>query len=129
MQSDILLSQQEKDNYSYLLLTTFFYLKRNNFNETAANIFSEGNLLNLFKFPQEIQDGKTPSEVLQKKFILSFYSNTFFNSQESFDIISYFWDPFWELLAKKIKKPNQAISPIDKYLEREKKILTMTCKC
>ena len=110
----------------YLLLSIYFYLKHNNYNTTAENLFNEGNLGNIFKFPQEVQEGTNEAEKLQKKFIQHFYYNSYFKSQDTFDIISDFWNQFWEIFANKIKESNQTISPIDKLINQDK--MRMTCK-
>lgn len=118
---------QENEFYNYLLLSIYFYLKHNNYNLTAENLFNEGNLGSVFKFPQEVQEGTNENEILQKKFIQHFYYNSFFKSQDSFDLVSDFWNQFWEIFAIKIKQNNQTISPMDKYLLQEKGKLKLTC--
>ena len=60
---------QEIENYNYLLLSIYFYLKHNNYNSTADILFSEGNLENIFKFPQDIKEISNESDKLLKNFI------------------------------------------------------------
>lgn len=117
---------EETEYYNYLLLSIYFYLKHNNYNTTAESLFNEGNLGNIFKFPQEVEEGSNEAEKLQKKFIQHFYYNSYFKSQDTFDIISDFWGQFWEIFANKIKESNQTISPIDKLINQDK--MRMTCK-
>ena len=121
-------SFEETQNYNYLLLSIYFYLKHNNYNTTAENLFNESNLKNIFKFPQEVKEGISPSEKLIKKFIQHFYYNSYFNSDQPDDTTADFWNQFWEIFAKKMKNGNQFISPIDNYIEKEKDTLILTCK-
>ena len=121
-------SFEETQNYNYLLLSIYFYLKHNNYNTTAENLFNESNLKNIFKFPQEVKEGTNPSDRLIKKFIQHFYYNSYFNSEQPDDTTADFWNQFWEIFAKKMKNGNQFISPIDNYIEKEKDTLILTCK-
>jgi hypothetical protein len=126
--TEIMRTPQEKEYYQYLLLSIYFYLKHNNYNTTAESLFTEGNLGNVFKFPQEIQEGTSEEENLQKKFILHFYKNSYFQSQENFDLIGDFWNEFWEILAQKMKNTEHSSSPMDKYLQNEGRKLQLSCK-
>ena len=121
-------SFEETQNYNYLLLSIYFYLKHNNYNTTAENLFNESDLKNIFKFPQEVKEGTNPSDRLIKKFIQHFYYNSYFNSDQPDDTTADFWNQFWEIFAKKMKNGNQFISPIDNYIEKEKDTLILTCK-
>ena len=121
-------SFEETQNYNYLLLSIYFYLKHNNYNTTAENLFNESDLKNIFKFPQEVKEGTNPSDRLIKKFIQHFYYNSYFNSEQPDDTTADFWNQFWEIFAKKMKNGNQFISPIDNYIEKEKDTLILTCK-
>ena len=121
-------SFEETQNYNYLLLSIYFYLKHNNYNTTAENLFNESNLKNIFKFPQEVKEGTNPSDRLIKKFIQHFYYNSYFNSDQPDDTTADFWNQFWEIFAKKMKNGHQYNSPIDNYIEKEKNSLILTCK-
>ena len=121
-------SFEETQNYNYLLLSIYFYLKHNNYNTTAENLFNESDLKNIFKFPQEVKEGTNPSDRLIKKFIQHFYYNSYFNSEQPDDTTADFWNQFWEIFAKKMKNGNQFNSPIDNYIEKEKNSLILTCK-
>ena len=121
-------SFEETQNYNYLLLSIYFYLKHNNYNTTAENLFNESDLKNIFKFPQEVKEGTNPSDRLIKKFIQHFYYNSYFNSDQPDDTTADFWNQFWEIFAKKMKNGYQFNSPIDNYIEKEKDTLILTCK-
>ena len=119
---------EEIQNYNYLLLSIYFYLKHNNYNITAEKLFNEANLKGIFTFPQEVNEGTSLYEKLIKKFIQYFYYNTYFNSEPPDDTISDFWNNFWEIFAKKMKNGNKYNSLIDNYIEKEKNSLILTCK-
>ena len=121
-------SFEETQSYNYLLLSIYFYLKHNNYNTTAENLFNESDLKNIFKFPQEVKEGTNPSDRLIKKFIQHFYYNSYFSMEQPDDTTAEFWNQFWEIFAKKMKNGNQFISPIDNYIEKEKDTLILTCK-
>ena len=121
-------SFEETQNYNYLLLSIYFYLKHNNFNATAEKLFNEANLKNIFIFPQEVKDGITTSDKLIKKFIQHFYYNSYFSMEQPDDTTAEFWNQFWEIFAKKMKNGYQFNSPIDNYIEKEKDTLILTCK-
>ena len=87
-------SFEETQNYNYLLLSIYFYLKHNNYNTTAENLFNESDLKNIFKFPQEVKEGTNPSDRLIKKFIQHFYYNSYFNSEQPDDTTADFWNQF-----------------------------------
>ena len=95
---------QEIENYNYLLLSIYFYLKHNNYNSTADILFSEGNLENIFKFPQDIKEISNEKEKLIKNFIQYFYYNSYFKFQNSFDIFGDFWEQFWVIFSNKLNK-------------------------
>ena len=117
---------QEIENYNYLLLSIYFYLKHNNYNSTADILFSEGNLENIFKFPQDIKEISNEKEKLIKNFIQYFYYNSYFKFQNSFDIFGDFWEQFWVIFSNKIKQGNKAISQIDNIINQEKNNLKLT---
>ncbi len=119
---------EEIQNYNYLVLSIYFYLKHNNYNLTAEKLFNEANLKGIFTFPQEVNEGTSLYEKLIKKFIQYFYYNLYFNSEPPDDTISDFWNNFWEIFAKKMKNGNKYNSLIDSYIEKEKNSLILTCK-
>ena len=121
---EITKSPEELQNYNFLLLTIYFYLKHNNYNIAAECLFNESNLANIFKFPQEISDTNNEKEKLLKNFLKSFYYNNYFANCQNFDLLSNFWEIFWNNFSNKIKTGNKAISIIDKYLINEKKTLS-----
>ena len=119
---------EEIQNYNYLVLSIYFYLKHNNYNLTAEKLFNEANLKGIFTFPLEVNEGTSLYEKLIKKFIQYFYYNTYFNSEPPDDTISDFWNNFWEIFAKIMKNGNKYNSLIDNYIEKEKNSLILTCK-
>lgn len=114
------------ENYYFLLLSIYFYLKHNNYHTTAENLYNETSLGKIFQFPQELPEPENETEKLNKKFINYFYFNTFFRQADTCDFLSDFWNQFWEIFITKIKQSNQSNSLIDKYLAESK--LTLTCK-
>ena len=117
-------SPEELQNYNFLLLTIYFYLKHNQFNLTADTLFNESNLANIFKFPQEVSDTNNEKEKLLKNFLKSFYYNNFFANSQNFDLLSDFWENFWKKFSYIIKTGNKAVSIIDKFLINENKKLS-----
>jgi hypothetical protein len=113
------------ENYYFLLLSIYFYLKHNNYHTTAEILFNETNLGKVFQFPQEIGEPQNEKDKLNKKFINYFYYNTFFQQSDTSDFLSDFWNQFWEIFVTKIKQSNQSNSVMDKYLSNSK--LTLTC--
>ncbi len=122
----ILKEKMVDENYYFLLLSIYFYLKHNNYHSTAETLFNEINLGKIFQFPQEIGDPKNDSEKLKKKFINYFYYNTFFQQSDTSDFLSDFWNQFWEIFVTKIKHSNQTNSVMDQYLSNSK--IQLTCK-
>ena len=57
---------EEIQNYNYLVLSIYFYLKHNNYNLTAEKLFNEANLKGIFTFPQEVNEGTSLYEKLIK---------------------------------------------------------------
>ena len=119
---------EEIQNYNYLLLSIYFYLKHNNYNITAEKLFNEASLKGIFTFPQEVKEGTSQYEKLIKKFVQYFYYNSYFYSEPPDDSTSDFWNYFWEIFAKKMKNGNKYNSLIDNYIEKEKDSLILTCK-
>ena len=117
-------SSEELQNYNFLLLTIYFYLKHNQFNLTADTLFNESNLANIFKFPQEVSDTNNEKDKILKKFLKSFYYNNFFANSQNFDLLSDFWEIFWKNFSYIIKTGNKAVSIIDKFLINENKKLS-----
>ncbi len=114
------------ENYYFLLLSIYFYLKHNNYHTTAEALFNEVNLGKVFQFPQEVPEPQNEVDKLKKKFINYFYYNTFFQQSDTCDFLSDFWNQFWEIFVTKIKQSNQTNSVMDKYLPEHK--VTLTCK-
>ena len=114
------------DSYNFLLLSLYFYLKKNNYEETSDKIFKECKLDSIFKFPQEIKEPKNEKEKLTKQFIEFFYSNSFGNKNNTnFDLFGDFWNQFWNIFTNKMHM-NQNLN-IETLLEKEKKnIVNMT---
>lgn len=122
----ILKDKVADENYYFLLLSIYFYLKHNNYHSTAEILFNETNLGKMFQFPQEVGEPQNELEKLKKKFINYFYYNTYFQQSDTCDFLSDFWNQFWEIFVTKIKQSNQSNSVMDKYLSNCK--LTLTCK-
>jgi CRP-like cAMP-binding protein len=55
-------TKKNSDSYNFLLLSLYFYLKKNNFNETSEKLFQECKLDSIFKFPQSIKNEDIESE-------------------------------------------------------------------
>ena len=109
---------KNNESYNFLLLSLYFYLKKNNFNETSEKLFQECKLDSIFKFPQNLKTPKSEKEKLTNQFIEFFYTNSFKNEQ-NFDILSNFWDKFWVIFANKMKMGNNL--NIETLFEKEKK--------
>ena len=122
----ILKEKVADENYYFLMLSIYFYLKHNNYHTTAEILFNETNLGKVFQFPQEVGEPQNEAENLKKKFINYFYYNTFFQQSDTCDFLSDFWNQFWEIFVTKIKQSNQSNSVMDRYLSANK--LTLTCK-
>jgi hypothetical protein len=122
----ILKEKATDENYYFLLLSIYFYLKHNNYHTTAEMLFNEVNLGKVFQFPQEVPEPQTDIEKIKKKFINYFYYNTFFQQSDTSDFLSDFWNQFWEIFVTKIKQSNQTNSVLEKYLAEHK--MTLTCK-
>ena len=122
----ILKDKATDENYYFLLLSIYFYLKHNNYHTTAEVLFNEVSLGKVFQFPQEVPEPQNEVEKLKKKFINYFYYNTFFQQSDTSDFLSDFWNQFWEIFVTKIKQSNQTNSVMDKYLSEHK--MTLTCK-
>lgn len=50
---------KNNESYNFLLLSLYFYLKKNNFNETSEKLFQECKLDSIFKFPQNLKSPKS----------------------------------------------------------------------
>ncbi len=122
----IIKDKSNEENYCFLLLSIYFYLKHNNYHTTAEILFNETNLDKIFQFPQEIEEAKTEEEKLKKKFTNYFYYNTFFQQSDTCDFLSDFWNQFWEIFVTKIKQSNQTSSIMDQYLMNT--TMQLTCK-
>lgn len=60
---------KNNESYNFLLLSLYFYLKKNNFNETSEKLFQECKLDSIFKFPQNLKSPKSDKEKLTNEFI------------------------------------------------------------
>ena len=60
---------KESDPYNFLLLSLYYYLKKNNYNQTAQKLFQEGKLDSIFKFPQDLKPPQNEKEKMQNEFI------------------------------------------------------------
>ena len=91
---------KESDPYNFLLLSLYYYLKKNNYNQTAQKLFQEGKLDSIFKFPQDLKPPTNEKEKMQNEFIEFFYKNSFNN--QNFDFLGDFWNKFWAIFADKM---------------------------
>ena len=96
---------KETDSYNFLLLSLYYYLKRNNYNQTAQKLFQESKLDTIFKFPEELKPPTNEKEKMQNNFIEYFYNNSFNNA--NFDFLGDFWSQFWIIFANKMMKKNK----------------------
>ena len=109
---------KNNDSYNFLLLSLYFYLKKNNFTETSEKIFQECKLDSIFKFPQNLKTPNSEKEKLTNQFIEFFYSNSFKNDS-NFDLLGDFWNKFWSIFANKMNMGNNI--NIETLFEKEKK--------
>ena len=116
--NDINKEKKKNDSYNFLLLALYFYLKKNNFNETSEKIFNECKLDSIFTFPQNLKNPKTEKEKLTNQFIEFFYSNSFKNDS-NFDLLGDFWNQFWRIFANKMNMGNNL--NIETLFEKEEK--------
>ena len=93
-------SIKESDSYNFLLLSLYYYFKKNNYNQTAQKLFQEGKLDSIFKFPQDLKPPTNEKEKMQNEFIEFFYKNSFNN--QNFDFLGDFWNKFWAIFADKM---------------------------
>ena len=115
---DINKTKKNSDSYKFLLLSLYYYLKKNNFNETSEKIFKEGKLDSIFKFPEDLKEPKTDKEKLINQFIEFFYNNSFKNDL-NFDLLGDFWNQFWKIFANKMSVGNNL--NIETLFEKEEK--------
>ena len=115
---DISKTKKSNDSYNFLLLSLYYYLKKNNFNETSEKIFQEGKLDSIFKFPENLKNPKTDKEKLTNQFIEFFYTNSFKNDS-NFDLLGDFWNQFWKIFANKMSMGNNV--NIETLFEKEEK--------
>ena len=106
---------KESDSYNFLLLSLYYYLKKNNYNQTAQKLFQEGKLDSIFKFPQDLRQPSNEKEKMQNKFIEYFYMNSFNNP--NCDFLGDFWAQFWRIFGNKMKNNNNKIETL---FEKEK---------
>ena len=112
---------KESDPYNFLLLSLYFYLKKNNYNQTADKLFKEGKLDSIFKFPKDLKNPTNEKEKMQNEFIEFFYRNSFNN--KNFDFLSDFWGQFWSIFANKMMNNYKVETLFDK---EQKNILKQT---
>jgi len=117
-------SKKNTESYNFLLLSLYFYFKKNNFNETAEKIFQECKLDSIFKFPQNLKAPTNEKEKIMNEFIEFFYSNSFKNDSNP-DILSDFWNQFWKIFANKMNMTNN-LNIETLYEKEEKNISKMT---
>lgn len=115
---DVNKAKKNSDSYNFLLLSLYFYLKKNNFNETSEKLFQECKLDSIFKFPQNLKNPKTEKEKITNEFIEFFYSNSF-NNDSNFDLLGDFWNQFWRIFANKMNMGNNL--NIETLFEKEEK--------
>ena len=115
---DVNKTKKNSDSYNFLLLSLYFYLKKNNFNETSEKLFQECKLDSIFKFPQNLKNPKTEKEKITNEFIEFFYSNSF-NNDSNFDLLGDFWNQFWRIFANKMNMGNNL--NIETLFEKEEK--------
>lgn len=103
-------------------------MKHNNNNQTADILLKESELEKVFLFPNEFyKDSKNESEQLKKKFIEYFYYNSFIKENpENSNILSEFWNQFWEIFVNKIKQSNKTSTAMTDFLSANK--LKLSCK-
>ncbi len=112
---------KESDPYNFLLLSLYYYLKKNNYNQTAQKLFQEGKLDSIFKFPQDLKPPQNEKEKMQNEFIEFFFRNSFNN--QNFDFLGDFWAQFWSIFANKMMNNNKVETIFDK---EQKNILKQT---
>ena len=122
----ILKEKNINENYCFLLLSIYFYLKHYGNHSTAETFFNETNLAKIFQFPQDLGEPSNEAEKLRKKFINYYYYNTFFQQIDTTDFLSDFWNQFWDTFVMKLKHSNSTNSVMDQYLSNCK--LNLTCK-
>jgi hypothetical protein len=124
-----ILTNNEKEQMNFLCLSIYFYLKNRGYFSTANYLLNETELRNKIYFIEEFKQPLTEEEKLKQDFIQFFLKNSFsFKDAKSNDLLSNFWDTFWELFDRKIKDSSTKPSPIDAYLSIHPGNLTQTCK-
>ena len=113
---------KESDSYNFLLLSLYYYFKKNNYNQTAQKLFQEGKLDSVFKFPQELKPPANEKEKMQNEFIEFFYRNSFNNPNT--DFLGDFWNQFWAIFANKMMNNNNRTETL--YEKEQKNIIKQT---
>ena len=116
--------ESKPKDFKFLVLSLYYYLKKNNFSETAEQLFKECELDEIFKFPENMPEAKTEKEKLTQDFISFFYQNSFENS--NFDLLSEFWNKFWIIFANKMNVGNNQKIEEGLYNKNEKNLLALT---
>ncbi len=103
-------------------------MKHYNHNQTAEILLKESEIEKVFLFPNEFnKDSKIESEQLKNKFIEYFYYNSFIKENtENSNILSEFWNQFWEIFVNKIKQSNKTNTAMTEFLAANK--LKLSCK-
>ena len=104
----------EKQYREFLLLSLYFYLKNNCYDNTADILFEEANLSQIFKIPKGMNYCKnSPKDikVLKDLFVNYFYKKSFFNYKGEGDIISEYWNDFYQKFSDNYKYNNLEVSP------------------
>ena len=124
------LSNNEKEQMHFLCLSIYFYLKNRGYFSTANFLLNEAELRNKINFiEEELRQPLTEEEQLKQDFIQFVFKNSFaLKDANSNDLLSNFWDTFWDLFDRKIKDSSTKPSPIDAYLSTLPGQLTQTCK-
>lgn len=109
-------------------MSIYFYLKQNHHNQTADILLKESEIEKVFLFPNEFdKEFKNESEQLKKRFIEYFYYNSYIKENpENSNILSEFWNQFWEIFVNKIKQSNKTSSAMTDFLSNNK--LKLSCK-
>ena len=123
---DIEKAKKNNDSYNFLLLSLYFYLKKNNFNETSEKIFQECKLDSIFKSPHNLPKPNNDKEKLINQFIEYFYFNSF-NNNSNFDLLGDFWNQFWRIFANKMNMGNNM--NIETLYEKEEKNISKVSYC
>jgi hypothetical protein len=122
------------ENDYFLILAIYFYLKNNGHQTSADILFKEADLGAVFEFPKDFENihyvsdnantgGKTTEyEIVRRKFVNGFFMNTFYKEKNA-DLLSQYWEQFWEIFLEKINEDKTQRSNLDDYLDNVQKTL------